>query len=126
MAGRSSILCVVLGLMILAAGCDGSSPTQPSSAEVRGEWGGTTCAPNRPVSCAMVLRIDQVESTLSGTWARTTNGGGLTGTVSGTSVILELASSINPNESSTMTLTLNGDLMTGSYGMGAVSLSRVR
>jgi hypothetical protein len=126
MAGRSSTLFVVLVLMILAAGCGASSPTQPSFANVQGEWGGTTCAPNRPVSCAIVLRIEQTETTLSGTWARTTNGGTLTGSVSGNSVILELASSTNPNPSSTMTLTLNGDLMMGSYGTNSVTLSRVR
>jgi hypothetical protein len=123
MHGRAFL--IVLVFMILSVGC-GSSPTQPTSANIRGEWGGTTCAPHRPAACAVVLRIEQDGAALSGTWGRTTGGGTLAGTISGRSVLLELASSTTPNQSSTMTLTLIGPLMTGSYGTGSVRLLRVR
>src|SRR5688572_31853234 len=73
---------------VVSSGCGSSSPTVPTTASLRGEWGGTTCAPSYINSCVIVLRLDQSGTALSGTWGRTAGNGPLTGTVSGRDVVL--------------------------------------
>ena len=109
---------------VLSSGCGATSPTFPTTASVRGEWSGSTCAPSFYASCVISLRLDQDGTALSGTWARTTINGTLTGTVSGTAVVLDLASPGNSTSVSTLTLSVQGDVMTGSYGTGTVRLTR--
>jgi hypothetical protein len=118
---------VVLGFSIagvVTSGCGSTSPTGPTTASLRGEWGGTTCAPSNIASCVIVLRLDQSGTAVSGTWARTTVGGPLTGTVSGRDVVLDLTFPSNPPSVSTMTLRVRGNVMSGSAGMGSVLLTR--
>ena len=109
---------------VVSSGCGSSSPTVPTPASLRGEWGGTTCAPSYINSCVIVLRLDQSGTALSGTWARTAGNGPLRGTISGRDVVLELTSPGNPTSGSPMTLRVRGDVMTGSFGTNSVWLSR--
>lgn len=108
-----------------AMGCN-STPTAPSIANVAGEWGGTTCPPDRPVSCAIGFTISQDGSTLAGRYGGTTYGGTLTGAVSGRIVSLELTPTYPfPRPAYALTLTIVGDRMSGPYpGSGAISLTR--
>jgi hypothetical protein len=111
---------------VISSGCGSDSPTAPTTTDLRGEWSGTICAPSRIVSCAIVLRLDQSGTAISGSWDSTTNGGPVTGTVSGRAVRLDLANPINPTAQETMTLNVRGEVMTGTYGRNDVWLTRVR
>ena len=118
----------IAGLAILFAsaatcGCSSSSPTTPTTVSVQGEWRGSTCAPSNITSCVIILRLEQSGTALSGTWARTAGNGTLTGTVSGTAVALDLFFQGTP-PTSTMTLNVQGDVMTGSLGTGNVRVTR--
>ena len=118
----------ILGLAIVLAGvassgCSSSSPTTPTTTSVQGEWRGSTCAPSNITSCVIILRLEQSGTALSGTWARTAGNGTLTGTVSGTTVVLDLVFPSTP-PTSTMTLNVQRDVMTGSLGTGNVRVTR--
>ena len=108
---------------VVSSGCSSSSPTTPTTASVQGEWRGSMCAPSNITSCVIILRLEQSGTALSGTWARTAGNGPLTGTVSGTTVMLDLVLPGSP-PSPTMTLNVQGDVMTGSVGTGNVRVTR--
>jgi len=118
MAGLAIVLAGVV-----SSGCTSSSPTIPTTASVQGEWRGSMCAPSNITSCVIILRLEQSGTALSGTWARTAGNGPLTGTVSGTTVMLDLVLPGSP-PSPTMTLNVQGDVMTGSVGTGNVRVTR--
>jgi len=109
---------------VVSSGCGSTSPTSPTTAGLQGEWSGSTCAPSNIVSCSIVLRLDQAGTTLSGTWGRTASNGTLSGTVSGRAVVLDLALPGKSTAVSTMTLSVQGDVMAGSSGTGTVRLTR--
>jgi len=108
---------------VVSSGCSSSSPTTPTTASVQGEWRGSMCAPSNITSCVIILRLEQSGTALSGTWARTAGNGPLTGTVSRTTVMLDLVLPGSP-PSPTITLNVQGDVMTGSVGTGNVRVTR--
>ena len=117
---RPSLATAVL-LVALTIGCN-SSPTAPSAANVAGMWTGTTCAPARTTSCVIQVTIEQTGTSLTGTWGKTTTHGTLTGTVSGATVSLLMKGEFDPF---TLTLTVNGNQMSGSYtDQATISLTR--
>ena len=111
-------LATIVLAVILGTSC-GSTPTAPSLANVAGRWTGTTCAPARITSCVIVVTISQEGSSLTGTWGKTASNGTLTGTVSGSTVSLVLAGEFEP---ATLTLSANGDQMSGAYTSQAMIL----
>jgi hypothetical protein len=108
----------------VATGCD-STPTAPSTANVAGMWGGTTCPPSFIDACVIELTIAQAGPSLSGTYGRTSGNGTLTGTVTGSTVSMSMTP-IYPSTASmwNVNATANGDQMTGTAGSGPITLSR--
>ena len=108
----------------LATACD-STPTAPSTANVAGRWTGTTCDTVRATSCVIVVTIAQDGSALTGTWGKTTSNGTLTGSVSGSVVsLVMLNTTFQGVAPMPLTLTVNGDQMSGSYAESIIRLSR--
>ena len=137
---------VVAGLMILAVGCGGDSPTTPTAPtpppppfSFSGTWTGpiTSNVPGVPPGTGTVT-ITHTGSSLSGTWATvypdpTINAAGsFSGTASGMSLEGTLSPS-NPTECPyTINATVSGNLMTGTYASfncsgalsGSISLTK--
>ena len=102
----------------LAFGCEDSSPTAPSTANVAGIWSGTLCAPDRYVSCMVRVTLEQDGTSLTGTWSGAAGPRGpVTGTVSGQRVNLVLGRQV-------AMLTLKRDTLSGRYGNSNASLTR--
>ena len=120
---RLSLAVVVLSAA-LAIGCD-STPTAPSTANVAGQWTGTTCDTARITSCVITVNISQEGSSLTGTWGKTASSGTLTGSVSGSVVSLVMTSTTFPGtDGMPLTLTVSGGQMFGPYGDSIIRLSR--
>ena len=118
---RLSLAAVAIAIAF-ATGCD-STPTAPSTANVAGRWAGTTCDTARTTSCVITVNISQEGSTLTGTWGKTALSGTLTGSVSGSVVSLVMTLSGQP-PGMPLTLTVNGDQMSGPYAESIIRLSR--
>ena len=101
---------------ILLGGCT-SSQTAPEHVDVTGNWGGTTCAPNHILSCSIVLRLAQTGTSITGTYNYTTDGGTVTGTISGQHVSMTF--SFYPGvPSDCVEATVGGNEMVGKIGCG--------
>jgi hypothetical protein len=106
---------VVASVLPLAIACD-SSPTTPTMADLTGSWDGTTCPPSHIDSCVIGFKISQMGSSLSGTYGTTSGNGTLTGTVTGSQVVMGMTTVFPPTTpcpSSTVTVTVSGNQMTG-------------
>ena len=108
---------VALGVVILDLGCS-STPIAPSTADVSGNWGGTTCPPAHYDSCVIDFAISQTGASLSGTYGTTSDHGTLTGAVSGSAVSLVLTSLALPATACSVRVgaTVSGNQMTGTLG----------
>jgi hypothetical protein len=118
--------CVVL-LLISAAACwlPPGPGSDTASASVDGTWVGTT-SDNLLAAGNIRATISQSGASLSGTWASTnssnTNGGMLSGSVNGSSVSVTLTPSIATTCPLSVTATVNGSQMTGTYAAASCTV----
>ena len=130
MKGRKTLMrrmsaYVVAGLMILAVGCGGDSPTAPTPPppfSFNGTWTGPIISnvPGVPPGTGTVT-ITHTGSSLSGTWATVypdstfNSAGSFSGTASGMSLVGMLSPSIPTDCPYTINAAVSGNLMTGTY-----------
>lgn len=103
-----------------SAACSGLSKlTGPSTASVSGTWSGTITSNQVAGNGAARVTISQTDDKLSGTWNTTgpnsPDSGSLTGFVDGSAVSMTLSPSVPTSCTSTATVTVSGNSMTGTY-----------
>jgi hypothetical protein len=131
---------VAVGFFLASVACGGrssSTPTGPTISSVAGTWVGTTKDSVAGTGNIQVT-ISQNDAALTGTWASTfadisnNNGGTLGGTISGSSVSVVLTPSDPVTCSFSVTATVSGSSMAGTYATtncnvavtGSVSLTK--
>jgi hypothetical protein len=118
--------CVVL-LLISAAACWlPPGPGSDTASSVAGTWVGTT-SDNLVAAGNLRATILQSGASLSGTWASTnssnTSGGMLSGSVDGSSVSVTLTPNIATTCPLSVTATVNGSQMTGTYAAASCTVA---
>jgi hypothetical protein len=115
-------------VLISAAACwlpPGPSPALVTTMD--GTWAGTMTSDNLAAAGSIRATISQANGLLSGTWAssnsNSTNGGMVSGSVNGSSVSVTLTPGLTSTCALTVTATVNGTQMTGTFD--AVSCATV-
>ena len=103
-----------------SAACKGSSsPNGPSTSSVSGTWTGSITSNQAAGSGPARVTLSQTGNNLSGTWSVTgpnsPDSGSLTGSINGSGVSLTLSPSVPTNCPYTVTATVSGNSMNGTY-----------
>lgn len=104
---------VMVGVFCLIAGCGGND-TGPSNLSLSGTWAGRAVS-NMFGGINIQVSLTQSGSSLTGTWVSDQNSGQLTGSVGGSSVSANLTSADPRQCPFTVTATVSGSSMSGTY-----------
>lgn len=110
---------VYIAALVLSSCGGGGSPSAPTVMQIAGTWAGTITSNQVSGNGPARITIAQSGTSLTGTWNATGPGGpdsgNMSGSISGSSVSMNLASSVPTNCPYTVTVTVGGTSMTGTY-----------